>query len=110
MNDIRISIPDGCIVENVEVCDGVAVVTIDGRLNGDGAELGPWTEIKGTTLATWGTVAAEKLLNIAAEEMKREQQGGRQDDALRMSEQNIKMYLEAFLELIHLILKKGGGQ
>lgn len=27
MNDIRISIPDGCVVEKVEVSEGAAVVT-----------------------------------------------------------------------------------
>lgn len=108
MNDIRISIPEGCIVENVEVSDGAAVVTIGGKSPDGGSVLGASTVIKGATISSWRSLVAEKITSIEADEIARKRRGEGQSNAQCVCEHNLKCYLSAFLELIDLTIKKGG--
>lgn len=110
MNDIRISIPNGCIVEKVEVSEGAAVVTISGHSPDGGSVLGASTVIKGATLSSWRSLVAEKITSIEAEAIARKRRGEGQSNAQCVCEHNMKCYLSAFLELIDLTIKKGGGQ
>lgn len=108
MNDIRISIPDGCVVEKVEVSEGAAVVTIGGQSPDGGSVLGASMVIKGATLSSWRSLVAEKITSIEAEAIARKRRGEGQSNAQCVCEHNMKCYLSAFLELIDLAIKKGG--